>query len=160
MHAKNQIPVLLSSAPLSLDSSVSIWLISSVAPHRLLVRLRDTILLLWHINTLLLARICSVVELILSPNGPISTGRNKLLSIIMSVAARRLRVVIRSATADGEHPEKTAADAERGCEPGGSEEGGVKGGLDAVGFGDGVEGADDDGGHDCCHDGGGNDCDC
>jgi hypothetical protein len=87
----------------SLDSGMSIRLVSTIASHRLLRR----------IDTLLLTSIG--VYVIRLSNALVCASRDELLGITCTAAAVGMLVVVSGAAAHAEHPEETTADAERGC---------------------------------------------
>lgn len=97
---------------ISLDSSMGIRLVSTITPHRLVVRWHSK-LFLRLIDTLLLASIR--VEVIRLPNALVCASRDELLSVTSATAAVGVLVVVSGAAAHAEHPEETTADAERGC---------------------------------------------
>src|SRR5450756_1338691 len=99
MHAKTR---LFSSNPfhITLDSSMSVRLVSTISPDGLVVVVR------WGIDTLLLASVR--VEMIswLSDTLVVASG-DELLAITGTALAVGALVVVRSATTHAEHPEET-----------------------------------------------------
>ncbi len=92
-----------------------IGLIGTSTPDRPGIRW-DTILLLRRIDAMLLTSERTVVEMIGISNGLVCSCRDELLVVITPTsAAGMLRVVICSATADGEHPEESTSYAKRSC---------------------------------------------
>ncbi len=115
MHAKIRLPspIHLSTTSI-LDRSMGIGLICTSAPDRFGVRW-NTILLLGSIDAMLLTSERTVVGMIGFSNRVVCSGGDELLPIITTTSAVGTLVVVRSTTADCEHPEETTSDAECGC---------------------------------------------
>lgn len=158
MHAKIQIrhsfPLRPSPSPqyIHLNGSMAVRLIRTIIVRRLNIWCWDRERALVVVNTTLLARVVSILHTLIGTSG------DELLSIVASARATAgILLVLGGAAADSEHPEETSSDAERGCEPGGSEKRGVEGRLDTVCLGGRFDGSDGDGTHDSSHDRGDND---